>query len=217
MSIYDDTVKGLARIMAPQKSRTQPYDTPATVRRIEGGVAYVHIEGGVDETPVALTINAKAGDNVLVRVSGGRAWITGNSSAPPTDDHVAVQTAQAVEEVEKTVSNVDKSDVGEIIRSGRKLIVYDQKTVEISFEAGAIATRAAVALVGSTSLEGYTYMGADIIDHRNTVHFQAELYRNEETQTLNVVAYRVTTAAVSKEKVKVRMFWANDYIIGRKE
>ena len=67
------------------------YDTTATVRRIEGGTAWVHIPGGVDETPVKMTINAKEGDDVQVRVTGGRAFLVGNGSAPPTDDARANQ------------------------------------------------------------------------------------------------------------------------------
>lgn len=74
---------------AQQDTGTQAYDTTATVRRIEGSTAWVHIPGGVDETPVRLTINAKAGDTVQIRVGGGTAWMVGNASAPPTDDRVA--------------------------------------------------------------------------------------------------------------------------------
>ena len=68
---------------------TSAYDSVAEVRRVDGDTAWVHIAGGVDETPVKLTIAAKAGDMVQVRVGGGRAWITGNASAPPTDDYLA--------------------------------------------------------------------------------------------------------------------------------
>ena len=68
------------------RPKTSAYDTVATVRRIEDGVAWVHIPGGVDETPVKLTVNAKEGDDVQVRVSGGTAFLVGNGSAPPTDD-----------------------------------------------------------------------------------------------------------------------------------
>lgn len=71
------------------KNKTAPLDAQAEVRRVEGNTAWVHIAGGVDETPVRLTINARVGDKVQVRLSGGRAWITGNASAPPTDDHMA--------------------------------------------------------------------------------------------------------------------------------
>lgn len=73
------------------EKKTSGYDTRATIRRIEDGVAWVHIPGGVDETPVALTIGADVGDEVQVRVSGGRAFLVGNASAPPTDDKYARQ------------------------------------------------------------------------------------------------------------------------------
>ena len=69
---------------------TSAYDSVAEVRRVEGDTAWVHIAGGVDETPVKLTVAAKAGDTVQVRVGGGRAWITGNATAPPTDDTTAL-------------------------------------------------------------------------------------------------------------------------------
>lgn len=69
--------------------KTTPYDTTAEVKRVDGDTAWVHIAGGVDETPVKLTMAAEAGDTVQVRVSGGSAWLTGNESAPPTDDKTA--------------------------------------------------------------------------------------------------------------------------------
>lgn len=72
-----------------EKKKSIPYDTYAKVIRVDSGTAWVHIPGGVDETPVAMTVNANVGDSVLVRVSGGNAWIVGNSSAPPTDDKKA--------------------------------------------------------------------------------------------------------------------------------
>lgn len=71
------------------KPKTAPYDTEAQVVRVEGSTAWVHIPGGVDETPVAMTINASAGDTVRVRVGNGTAWLVGNDTAPPTDDHKA--------------------------------------------------------------------------------------------------------------------------------
>ncbi|MBR0482326.1 MAG: hypothetical protein IJJ48_07640, partial [Firmicutes bacterium] len=81
-------IRELQKVLQPKKT-TEPYDTTAEVRRIEGKTAWVHIPGGVDETPVELTINAKEGDAVRVRVSGGQAWLVGNNTAPPTDDETA--------------------------------------------------------------------------------------------------------------------------------
>lgn len=99
-------------IMSAMKNATEQgtsaYDTTAEVRRVEGDIAWVHIAGGVDETPVKLTVSAKAGDSVQVRVGGGRAWITGNATAPPTDDRQANIATEKAETVEKKVSVVQK-------------------------------------------------------------------------------------------------------------
>lgn len=71
--------------------KTSAYDTQAEVIRVDGNTAWVHIPGGVAETPVQMTTTAKKGDSVQVRVSGGQAWLTGNSTAPPTDDTTAIK------------------------------------------------------------------------------------------------------------------------------
>lgn len=71
------------------KEKTKAYETPATVTRIEDGTAWVHVPGGVEETPVQLTINATEGDQVRVRVANGKATIVGNVTSPPTDDSTA--------------------------------------------------------------------------------------------------------------------------------
>lgn len=104
MSQTESIVNGLIKAMSGADLRTQkPYDTPATVTRVEGDTAWVHIDGGVTETPVKLTIAAHAGDKVQVRVGGGTAWLTGNGTRPPTDDllaSLAKETADgAIEEL----------------------------------------------------------------------------------------------------------------------
>lgn len=83
--------KDLVEALGASKPKTSGYDTEATVIRTEGQTAWVHIPGGIDETPVAMTINSKRGDKVRVRVSGGTAWLIGNDSAPPTDDRKAIE------------------------------------------------------------------------------------------------------------------------------
>ncbi len=96
----------LSSLKTAGKPKTSAYDTTATVTRVEGGTAWVHIPGGVTETPVKLTISAKAGDNVQVRVSGGRAFMVGNASAPPTDDTVATGAVRQISTVRKVVERV---------------------------------------------------------------------------------------------------------------
>ena len=100
----NEIVKTMQDAVNRQTEQAKPggYDTTATVRRIEGGTAWVHIPGGVDETPVSLTIDAKPGDNVQVRVSGGRAFLVGNGSAPPTDDTTAIHARTIASTAQKT-------------------------------------------------------------------------------------------------------------------
>ena len=96
------TIKDFISIIKEDKTTVGPYDTTATVVRVEGSTAWVHIPGGVDETPVAMSVNVQAGDTVRVRVSGGQAWVTGNDTAPPTDDAVAKVAKIQAEEANET-------------------------------------------------------------------------------------------------------------------
>lgn len=90
MATIDNIVSDLRKAIESAKSgKTQAYDTVATVKRVAGNTAWVQIPGGTSETPVQLTIACQPGDTVQVRVGGGRAWLTGNQSAPPTDDREA--------------------------------------------------------------------------------------------------------------------------------
>lgn len=108
------------KLVETMKEATQPktkgYDTEATVRRIEDGIAWVHIPGGVDETPVKMTINANPGDHVQIRVENGRAHMTGNASAPPTDDKtaniartIAATANEKAKEAESTAANASQA------------------------------------------------------------------------------------------------------------
>lgn len=91
----DKTITEIVQaVRESDEKKTRPYDTTATVTRVEDGKAWVHIPGGVAETPAELTINAKQGDSVMVRVAGGRAFLLGNATNPPTDDSTA-ETALA--------------------------------------------------------------------------------------------------------------------------
>ena len=110
MDGVDKIIDSIKRVV---KSELGSYDSTAQVRRIEGDTAWVHIPGGVDETPVRLTMNAKEGDNVQVRVSDGKAFLAGNVSAPPTDDTRANQAytvAKVAEDAaENALSNAERA------------------------------------------------------------------------------------------------------------
>lgn len=72
---------------------------------------YVHIPGGVDETPVEMTISASPGDAVKVRVANGRAWVTGNTTAPPTDDTEAILAQlKAIQAEKKAITATESAE-----------------------------------------------------------------------------------------------------------
>jgi hypothetical protein len=100
--VLNEFVKEIASAM--KESKTKAYDTVAKVLRVDEKTAYVHIDGGADETPAQMAINCKTGDTVKIRVSGGKAWITGNITAPPTDDSAAEVAQRAVKAVAKSYS-----------------------------------------------------------------------------------------------------------------
>ena len=89
------------RIKKPGES----YSTVAQVIKVDKtkGTAWVAIPGGNPETPAALSIDCKAGDTVQVYVSGHKATLTGNMTAPPTDDTTAIEVKEEVKRVGKTV------------------------------------------------------------------------------------------------------------------
>ena len=96
----NEFVKEIASTM--KQSKTRAYDTVAKVLRVDEKTAYVHIDGGADETPAQMAINCNTGDTVKIRVSGGKAWLTGNITAPPTDDSVAIKANKTATKVKKS-------------------------------------------------------------------------------------------------------------------
>lgn len=97
-----------------EKLKPTGYDSDAEVLEIEGKKAWVRIPGGVPRTPIDIASSAEVGDIVHVRVSGGRAWLLGNMSHPPTDDkaakeaqHLAMSSNKRVAKIEEEIANGD--------------------------------------------------------------------------------------------------------------
>lgn len=111
----ESIVKSLLESIQSPSKETSPYDTQATVIRVEDDTVFVHIPGGVAETPCSKTISCKVGDTVQVRVGGGKAWLVGNASAPPTDDTTANtairktnQLGDSLTKLQKIAGNTDQ-------------------------------------------------------------------------------------------------------------
>lgn len=104
-----------------QKPQPSAYDTTATVTRVEGDTLWVHIPGGVEETPVKRTVSAEAGDEIQIRVGGGQAWAVGNATVPPTGDGKALEALEEVERVERLKvgwAEIDEAVIGTLEAEG---------------------------------------------------------------------------------------------------
>ena len=98
-------------------------DYTATVTRVEGGVAYVQLTGSdIPDTPATLSVDARPGDKVRVRVRNGKAWVNGNDTLPPSNDKKEVATKMS-----KDMSNRNKHIV---IRDGVIKFIGDTLVVE---------------------------------------------------------------------------------------
>lgn len=98
-------------------------DYTATVTRVEGGIAYVQLTGSdIPDTPATLSVDARPGDKVRVRVRNGKAWVNGNDTLPPSNDKKEVATKMS-----KDMSNRNKHIV---IRDGVIKFIGDTLVVE---------------------------------------------------------------------------------------
>ena len=149
-------------------------DYIAVVTSVEGKTAYVKIAGSdINDTPVSMSINAKPGDTVRVRVKEGKAWITGNDSAPPTDDTNALQAIQdtkaiinqekkaadgrysriehSVDQIVLEVGEVDaKADAAQITADGRMKADMSNKVSSITIGSGTITFNSNSLVVNSS-------------------------------------------------------------------
>ena len=109
MSSQQELIEAINTI---SEDKNKAFDTPATVLRVDGDTVWVHIDGGIDETPVQRTIDCDEGETVQVRISNGSAFLVGNASAPPTDDTTANEAHfVAVEADEKATEAIEEVGV----------------------------------------------------------------------------------------------------------
>lgn len=187
MQKTDELVNTLVKAVSDiQNKKAKGYDTQAQVTRIEGNTAYVHIPGGVDETPAQLTINAKKGDQVRVRVAGGTAWLVGNASNPPTDD----ATANAASAVANTASAM----AGEAIESAN----IAQEAAE-SAQASAAEAKASAIEANNHANSALTQLGfvEDVVDTLNWITAHGIYIETTDTEPVDGKYYFTATEVSS--------------------
>lgn len=160
-------IRDMAAAMSASPAKPAPYDTVAEVVRIDGNTAWVHIPGGVDETPVQMSINARSGDQVRIRVAGGQAWVVGNNTSPPTDDKKAEEAQAKADEVSDYVAtHMEETDAGLVITkdgSGWKVLVASDGFYVMDATGSTVAKYASEAVIGRESDIHLNISGSDIV------------------------------------------------------
>lgn len=186
--------------------KTAPYDTTAEVVRIDGSTAWVHIAGGVDVTPAELTIDAKAGDIVQVRVSGGRAFLVGNGTAPPTDDTKAIEAQESTDELRAYVAtHMQETDEGLLVTkddSQWKLLIKSDGVDVIDPTGSVVANYSGQVRIGKEDAENITVTSGE-------VQFNAE----DGSNALRTVFFPVTYLSGTVYGVKVTNDVEDSYIL----
>ena len=83
---FNRTVNEFASILkGAEKRKTSEFDSVATVTRVTDDTIYFQLPGSTQETPASKTIDAREGDTIQVHVSHTGCWVSGNSTAPPSN------------------------------------------------------------------------------------------------------------------------------------
>lgn len=197
MSSMDKLAKELKNMMTASDDRKpKPYDTQAEVLRVENDIAWVHIPGGVEETPVRLTMNAKKGDMVNIHVASGSAWITGNGTNPPTDDTEAL--------VAKGIAVVadDKSEEA-LADAGRARVAADSAEESAGRAKAQADAAAAQALQASTSANSAKSSADDAAARAQS----AKLSADDANASASSATYHLTEV----EKVVDVLTWISEH------
>lgn len=142
-----DEVRKLFEMLTQKEKSGSDYT--GRVTRVENGVAYVQFDGSdIPNTPVALSIGAKAGDEVRIRVADGRAWIVGNDTAPPTDDTAVQEVEEEMVDMRTRVTGLHgqyteikrtADSISSIVSDGDQLVsVINQSAGEVLIQADKI-------------------------------------------------------------------------------
>lgn len=167
-----------------RKEKRTGSDYIATVTSVDGQTAYVQIIGSdIVDTPVALTIDCNPGDTVRVRVADGKAWITGNDTAPPGNTKKLVLSVDGKMDADmKNRASVIVIEEGTIdFRTNS--IVIDSSNFKLDKEGNAVFSGRLEAATGSfNGAVIFTFDGSNVyIGDRTRI---APIYITDDGQTV---------------------------------
>ena len=220
VNVFSETLKKTAK-------GTKPYDTVAEVTRVEDDTVWVHIPSGVYETPIRKTIACAKGDMVQVRVAGGNAWITGNATAPPTDDKLAKVVQGVAESANASAINAKETADEAQITADTAQETADTVNNAVNGEGGindtlnrltgavdVVSGSNPYVMVHTNKPSGEMNAGIKITDTRFSMMGNAEeevayIDSTEERGTLNIVTARVQRLIFGElEQTELNGGWA---------
>ena len=117
MGIDAGAIRELTEALDGKRPAQQPTVARARVVQADGGGTWVQLDGGAARTPVASsTVAVRQGDEVMVRIDGGNAVVTGNISRPSTDDSALNVLERTMDTFTRRVSDLN-GNVSEIRQS----------------------------------------------------------------------------------------------------
>ena len=178
-------------ISSAGKKGTQPYTTKAKVTRVDGDTAYVHLEDGVPETPVALSINANEGDDVLVRIANSGGYIVGNTSAPPTDDSLAkVGLTESANAKQMATSAKDAADIAWKHADSANIAAISAQNSALQAQASALEAKGSATTANNAATDALFQL-SEVESVLDTLNWITEHGYYQATADTTVAAYKV--------------------------
>ena len=84
------TIKATVEQVVSKYVTKPPTTHNGSVETVVGNTANVLLDGGAEPTPCSMRVSCMPGERVSVTIEHHRAYVTGNLSAPPTDDTTAI-------------------------------------------------------------------------------------------------------------------------------
>lgn len=138
-------------------------DYTATVTRVENGVAYVQLTGApISDTPATMSVFARPGDKVRVRVRNGKAWVTGNDTLPPSNEKKEVATKMSKDMSDRSKHIVIKDGIMKFIAN---TLCVDSKNFKLDENGNAEFSGT---VKGATYTDSTSNFSMDIGVHQNT-------------------------------------------------
>ena len=123
-------LRDLVRML--KKNKPSGSDDTGTVTRVDGNTAYVQLTGSnIMDTPCRISVDCKPGDSVRVKINGGRAWVTGNDTAPPTDDTRANEAYELASKTRKNLPIFIRNETTKMVKDGELDIGNDVERIVI--------------------------------------------------------------------------------------